>query len=328
MENKESAEDEIDLLELWAVLWKRRKFIGIFIAAAVFAAAAISFLMRPVYKSSATVIPLTPASGASSILSSAANFLPISLPHSRGTDKILAVLHSRTIREMVIKRLHLIPLLIKNKNEKRKLLKSAAILKKSVIIGYDKKLGVIKISALNEEPKLAQEIAAAYVSELGKILNGKALTMSAMNARFIKKQMAKTKTEIKKTMSEASAIQNKYGLTLPSGFNGPVGKDAVSFYSIFQKGGGKFSNLFMRLNFLREKYASLEKMYQEEEYKSIKNNLYVQVLDEPVIPYKPFKPHKILIIAAAGVSSLFLSVFLALLLNYADNLRKTRVKPE
>ncbi len=339
MENKESqqdstnpalaagnhSEDEIDLLELWMILWKRKKFIGIVFIAAVVISAIISFLMTPVYKSSVTVIPLTASSNASPLLNAAANFLPISLPHNSGTDKILAVLHSRTIREMVVKDLNLTPVFIKNKKEKDKLIRSSVILKNLVTISYDKNLDTITVSVQNKNPELAQKIASAYIVELDKILNKKALTMSKMNVVFLKKQLKQTKIKIAGTMSGISLIQRKYGLTLP-----PVsgGKNIASFYSIFQNGGNEFSSLLIRLNFLRAKYAALEKMYEGAQYKAIKHNLYVQVLDKPVIPYMPFKPDKKLIVAVAGISSLFLSVFLVFLVNYIDNVKKTRIKPE
>jgi uncharacterized protein involved in exopolysaccharide biosynthesis len=325
------ADDEIDLLELWSVIWKRRKFIGIFFISAVVISAVISLLLTPVYKSSVTVIPITSSSGSSSsLLSAAANFLPISMPISmpenKGTGKILAVLHSRTIAEMVVKDLNLIPIFIKDKNAKHKLLQTSAVLEKSVIISTDKKLGTIKISAVNKNPELARKIAAAYVLELNKILDEKALTMSKMNVLFLRKQLVKTKIKIKNTMSKTSEIQNKYGLTLPSSSGGSGGgsnsKNLISFYSIFQKGGTEFSGKLMRLSFLRAKYAVIEKMYQAAEYKALKHNLYIQVLDKPVVPYKPFKPNKKLIVAVAGISALFLSIFIVFFMNFIDNVKK------
>ncbi|MGC8555298.1 MAG: Wzz/FepE/Etk N-terminal domain-containing protein [Candidatus Acidulodesulfobacterium sp.] len=315
-----SSEDEIDLIELWSVIWKRRKFIGIFFASAVVIAVIISFILPPMYKSNATVIPITSSSSTgSSLLSMAANFLPISLPQNSGTDKILAVLHSRTIRDMVIKKLNLVPVFITNKNSKNKLIKSSAILKKLVTVSSNKRLGTITISVQNKNPKLAQKIAKTYVTELDNILNKKAFTLSKMNVIFLKKQLILTRNKINSVSSKISAEQKKYDITMP-----PVSrasKNLLSFYSLFQNGGTSFSNLVIRLNFLRAKYGVLEKMYEQSKLNSLKNNLYVQVIDKPIVPYKPFKPNKKLIVAVAGVSSLFIAIFIVFFIEFIDKNR-------
>jgi len=330
MENNENIiannvpDDEIDLFELWGIVWKHKKFIGIFFVSAVVIAAIISFLLPKIYKSTAVVIPISSTHSGSSLLSAGASILGISMPHSGGTDKIKAVLHSRTIRDMVIKDLNLAPVFITDKNAKHRLLKASAILKKSVIISTNKQLGTISISVQNENPELAQKIAEAYVKDLAVILNKKAFTVSKMNVIFLKNQLKLTKNKINLEASKISAYQKKYDITMPV-FSG-ASSGRLSLYSAFQNGGTKFSDLVMEINFLRAKYGVLEKMYEQSKLNSLKNNLYVQVIDKPIVPYKPFKPNKKLIVAVSGISALFLSIFLVFFMEFIDKHKKLKNK--
>src|SRR5437867_5933063 len=69
-------EDEVNLLDYWRVVWKRRRLIGGLFVSAVLTALVVSLLMPKIYESTATLLPsleskdsgglgaLLPASGA------------------------------------------------------------------------------------------------------------------------------------------------------------------------------------------------------------------------------------------------------------------------
>ena len=318
-------EDEIDLVQLWSVIWNKRKLIGIIFGSAVVISVIVSLLMTKVYKSSAVIIPISSSSSSSSgLLAMASSFLPFSVGKTGESSKIMAVLYSRTLRVMVIKKLNLIPLLIKKNNKKHKLLKAQAILKKMTLISTNKQLGTITIAVFYKNPVIAQKIASVYVSELRHILNKKAFTVSKMNMLFLKNEVSKTKRNINVVMTQVYRMQKKYGLIIPSTLAGGGGsvKDIMTYYSIFQRGGVKFSALLVRLKTLRAKYAILEKLYQQSRYDSLKNNLYVQIIDSTIVPLKPAKPNKRLIVAVSAVSSLFLSIFLVFFLEFIKNAKE------
>ncbi len=312
---------EIDLMQLWQVIWKRRKFIGIFFVSAVALSVIISFTLTKQYKSTATIIPISSGSGigSSALGGLVSNFLPTSLGHSNTTDKILAVLHSRTIRIGVIKDLNLVPLFIKEKAEKDKLYKTAAILGNMVTISNSMKTGTITISVLYNDPVIAQKIASAYIKELKIILNKKAFTVQKMNMLFLKKQIKITNKKIYKYTDKISAFQKQHGLIVPPGLSG---KKLLSFYTIFQTGGSKFGEMLIKLTNLKAKYESLEKMYQLAMYKALKNNLYVQVIDRPIVPYRPAKPNKKLIVVLSGTSTLFIAVFIVFFMEWINNYKE------
>src|SRR5450830_342919 len=53
-----SKEDEINLLEYWQVIWKRRKLIGYIVAATVVLTAVYSLTMTNIYGASAVITPV------------------------------------------------------------------------------------------------------------------------------------------------------------------------------------------------------------------------------------------------------------------------------
>ncbi len=315
-------EDEIDLIQLWSVIWNKRKLIGMIFGAAVIISVIVSLLMTKIYKSSAVIIPISSSKSSSGLLAMASSFLPFSVGKTGESGKIMAVLHSRTLRVKVIKKLNLVPVFIKKKNAKHKMQISQSILKSMTLISTNKQLGTITISVLYKNPALAQKIASAYVVNLRHILNKKAFTVSKMNMLFLKKELAKTGKEINTVTSQVYKMQKKYGLIIPSSVAGGSVKNIITYYSIFQRGGTQFSALLVRLKTLRAKYAILEKLYQQSRYNALKNNLYVQVIDKPVVPYIPAKPNKKLIVAVSAVSSLFFAIFLVFFLEFIKNAKE------
>jgi len=170
-------EDEIDLIQLWSVIWKKKKLIGIIFGSAIIISVIVSLLMTKIYKSSAVIIPISSSKSSSGLLAMASSFLPFSVGKTGESGKIMAVLHSRTLRGKVIKKLNLIPIFIKKKNAKHKLQKAQIDLKKMTQISTNKQLGTITISVFYKNPVLAQKIASAYVVNLRHILNKKAFTV-------------------------------------------------------------------------------------------------------------------------------------------------------
>jgi uncharacterized protein involved in exopolysaccharide biosynthesis len=105
-------DDEIDLYQVWLTL-KKRKFTVLFTTLFFVAiSTAYALLATPVYKTEATLVPLGEASGGVSSLLSA---LPIPVPTQTEGVSVKAVLKSRTLKEKLIEKFNLLPLLFSDK---------------------------------------------------------------------------------------------------------------------------------------------------------------------------------------------------------------------
>src|SRR5713226_9424485 len=112
-----TADDEVNLLDYWRVIWKRRWLLGGLFAASVLTAMVVSLLMPKIYESTATLLPSLDSKeggGLGALLSAggAAQGLGISLPGTPATptDIFVAMLKSRIMADEVIKRFNLMDL--------------------------------------------------------------------------------------------------------------------------------------------------------------------------------------------------------------------------
>ncbi len=211
-------EDEIDLYELWLVLCKRAKIVlGTTIFFGVVAFILAFFIMRPVYKTEVTLMPLGGKGGGElGSLAGLAGMLGVSLPiSSQSGITVEAVLKSRILRERIVKRLNLLPVLFPNKwDNKTKswklegdekpptVLDGAEKLKDLINVSTDRKTGVVTLSVeFKENPELAYKIAQVAIEEAQKILNEKSFTMARKYRIYIEKRL-KDAYKILKTTEE------------------------------------------------------------------------------------------------------------------------------
>ena len=369
-------EDEIDLYELWLTLKKRKKVIlGLFFVATILTAI-ISFIMTPIYKSEASVIPVSNSSSPFGDLAGLAAMAGVSIGENGDNAKIKAILESRTIKERVIKKLNLIPILLEEEPEDRNPLNVAVeTLEDMVSISEDKKTGVITIAVEYEDPKLAQKIANTYIEELQKIMNEKNLTVAKFNRVFLEKQLKEEEEKLKKLQQKLAEFQKKTKIIAPENqlegvmtlYSGLVSKkielmvklrsleSALSpnnpqikmlkeqiesienqIKSIEEKTNigalpslskvpeklVEYTNIMQKLKISEAVYKELVKMYEQAKLQEAKENIYVEIIDPPSLPDEPVKPKKKLMVAVAGVSSLFLGIFLAFFLEWLGNIRK------
>jgi len=185
-------DDEINLLEYWNVLWKRKWFlIGLFIVTVV-ATMLISLLMPKFYKSETVIISTTSEAGG---LGAALSSLPLAgmLGGAAGiqtsADKLMVILKSRSIAEAVIHRFDLLKVFYdkewdasKNtwKNESKHPLLADAVkeLTSSVVKFTKSKEGAITISVEWKDPKLAADIANYYVFSLTEFMKDKSMNIT------------------------------------------------------------------------------------------------------------------------------------------------------
>jgi len=189
---EELHEEEINLIEYWNVIWRRKYFLIALFIVSVTIAMLVSFQLPKYYKSETLIITSGPESGG---LSAALSALPFAgaLGGISGVqtpaDKIMVILKSRTIAESVIKKFDLMKIFYdkewdsakgtwKNR-DKHPLVEDAVKLLTTNIAQFNKsKEGAITIDVEWKDPILAAEIANYYVTALTEVLNEKAINVT------------------------------------------------------------------------------------------------------------------------------------------------------
>ncbi|WP_457640405.1 GumC family protein [Persephonella sp.] len=370
-------EDEIDLYELWLTIKKRKKLIiGLFLFITI-STAIISFILTPVYRSEASVIPVSAASSPLGELAGLAAMAGFSVGSTGDSAKIMAILKSRSIKEAVIKDIDLIPVLLEEDIPEDRDPMNVAVetLDEMVSVSEDKKTGVITISIDYKDPELAKKIAEKYIEKLQEIMNEKSLTIARFNRLFLEKRLKEEERKLEKIQSKLADFQKKTKIIQPSQqlegvmdlYSNLIAKKIElivklrSVEAAFSEDNPKvkslkeqlkavsqqikdlegktniaalpslsqvpeklieYENLMRELKVSEEVYETLVKMYEQARLKEAKENIYVEVIDPPSLPDKPVKPKKKLMVAVAGVSSLFLGVFLAFFLEWIENVKR------
>ena len=195
-------EDEVNLVDYWRVVWKRRRLIGGLFVSAVLTALVVSLLMPKIYESTATLLPSLESKdggGLGALLAAtaaggAAQSLGISLPGAPATptDIFVAMLKSRIMADEVIKRFNLMDLYeAKTMQETRKALEGDT----RITVAKEK---VIKITVEAKSPPLAADIANFYVSNLDRLNRTLNVSKAGQNRAFIERRLTETQVNLVK----------------------------------------------------------------------------------------------------------------------------------
>jgi len=280
-------EDEIDLVELWHIIWKRRRLITTLVIFVTLTTIAVSLLMKNIYRSEAVILPLesSPA-GKLGEFAGLAAIAGMSLPVSSTTAEIKARLSSRMLYARIIQKYSLLPLLFPDKWDPRKhcwknpenhptIEDGIRSLRQSLVhVSVDRKTESITISVDFPDPQVASRLVQYILKELREIM-----------ARDAEARAERTLRELERTLPRVAdpLIQQK-------------------IYTLMAQ---------------QIETISLAKATESFAFK---------VIDPPRVPDKKYKPKRALMTAVAFVSSLFLGIFLAFFLEYIENVRQRSSK--
>lgn len=205
-------EDEINLLDYWRVIRKRWKIIAWIFGASVIVAAVVSLLITPIYQAKATLMPIESSGGQVSAALRNLGSIPFvggMVPGIGGAsgDKLVAVLKSRTAAEDVIQTLDLIKVLFEERQDEPPTLQDAVTLLADITEVTDNKEGLISISVVYKDPRVAADIANQYTIALQRYLTENALSMAKRSRVFIEDQLKKVKKELREAEEVLKGFQ-------------------------------------------------------------------------------------------------------------------------
>ncbi|MDO8462570.1 MAG: Wzz/FepE/Etk N-terminal domain-containing protein, partial [Deltaproteobacteria bacterium] len=196
---QQAPESEINPLEYFQVLNRGKRLIATVVVTACFVAVVISFILPKTYRARAVVMPVSRggavAGGPASVLST--NALAsglgaelLGVGGGGGNPQLMVLLRSRTLAEMVVEKLDLMPLFFESqwdretkqwKSKPPRIDAAANRLLGLITLNDDKKLYIINISADWTDPQMAATLANTYVEQLQRFINENQLTVAKKN---------------------------------------------------------------------------------------------------------------------------------------------------
>jgi len=302
----ENREDEIDLVEMWRVVWSGKFFIITFVIFCTLVAGVVSFVFLPeMYESSAVLIPVkkeeTSFSNLGGLLGNLP--LPINLPE-QGSSNIMSFLQSRTLKERLISKYNLLPVLysdlwdeerkswnVNNIKDKPTLIFAIQeeILDDFFTVEQDKNTELINLSWSGEDPAFCSLMLERVINELTFFLENEYVSDAKREREFVEGQLSKATEELE--YWERQVPSEKLRLSM-------INRERLASQTI---------------------YTELRKQLELAKINEAKKLETFEVLDKPFVPEEPFKPQKLLIIALTFGASFFIALFGVFFLNFIRN---------
>ncbi|MDR1903461.1 MAG: lipopolysaccharide biosynthesis protein [Treponema sp.] len=319
--SEESQDNEISLIDLFAVLWHRKAMIitvTIIAAVAVVIFAVISLVLPP--ETSPLPNEYTPAalmiinnesssgSGMSSMLTASGLGGLASLAGiNTGTtfsDLAVYLVSTNTLLDSVVDEFDLIT---RYKIEKFYRAESRKALKKKLTASYDEKSGVFSIDFTDKDPAFAQRVVNYCVTYLQKWFDDLGVDKNKLEKENLEKNIENTLKEIQNLEVESHSLEGTVS-----------GRVAASMPSItFEQ-----NRIALELTAQRQVYSQLKVQYELLKITMASEKPVFQVLEMAEVPDQKSGPSRGLLCIIVTFAAGFLSIFLAFVLNAIANIKK------
>ncbi|MDO8444811.1 MAG: Wzz/FepE/Etk N-terminal domain-containing protein [Deltaproteobacteria bacterium] len=323
MEEKQTQqlEEEINLLDLWRVIWKRKILISFLVVTTVFSTGLYSLYIKDIYSSKAVIAPISSKEGGGgglSVLAQQFGGLPgISLPGSSSSSEIVNLLKSNILREKVIESYNLLPVLFPEQwdEEKGAWRKEEKGEKKGFGLGQiiHKLVAAIKPKTKKSKPKTEDQNDGSPTTWDGlRSLNGIVAVTNNMKENTIT-------VSIELYDSEMSAKMVDYILTALNGhMRGEAKRVAQTNRMYLEEQLGMTADPLIR----QKIYSLIATQIETAMMSEVKENFAFKVIDPPRAPDKKIKPKRSQMVMLSLVASLFAGIFVAFFLEYINKVRR------
>lgn len=302
-------EDEINLLDLWAVIWRWRRFIVYFATIIVFFTVAFSLCMPNMYEAKAVITPVAgkdQGAGASMAAIMAQQF-GIGQPMQSTAYEVLNLLKSNVVREKMLEKYQLLPVLFSEKwDEGEKNWKRPQwwdYLNPLRLLSYARKLVTPEDKAVRKKDPFIPD-AWDGIRRLEKLITINQTTKEntiTVTVEFRDPEIAARLCRhlLDTTIDHISEETKRVSLTNKKYLETQLADNADPF--IKQK-------IYMLIAQQIEMVAMAE----------VKENFAFKVLDPPKAPDRKSKPKRAWMAVIAFVTSLFMGVMMAFFLEYLE----------
>ena len=202
--------DELDLIEIMAILSIAKRRIAAFTVGSLILGAIVSVLLKPTFTATALILPPRPTQSTSAMLGQLGSLASLATggPLKDPADLYVGLLGSRTVADDIIAKFHLEDVYqTKTAEEARKALQSHT----RILATND---GLIRILVNDHNAQRASGVANTYVDELFAMNSHLAITEAAQRRAFFDQELADEKTaltaaeeDLKQTAEKTGVIQ-------------------------------------------------------------------------------------------------------------------------
>lgn len=202
-------------LDLVLMFAERKSLIARITGVALATGLAIALLMKPVYTSTAVIMP--PQAAQSSLSSMLGQLGGLSNLAGAGSllknpaDLYIGIMHGRTISDQVIQHFNL------QQRWRAKTMTAARRQLEHVAQFESSKDGMIMISVKDHDPKFASDVANFYVDSLYKANSTLAITEAAQRRLFFEKQLTDARASLSEAEDDLKRTQQKTGVITVAG---------------------------------------------------------------------------------------------------------------
>jgi uncharacterized protein involved in exopolysaccharide biosynthesis len=320
--DKEMEDDEIALIDLFAVLWRRKIMIGAIVIAAMIGVvgfSVISLVLPPEtsplpneYTPQAHMLindTSSPGGSMASMINASglggiAGLAGVSGAGATYSQLAVYLAGTNTFLDMVVDEFDMIS---RYKIEKSPRAQSRKALKNLLAAEYDDKSGVFSIGFTDIDPVFAQAVVNFCVTYMERRFNELGLDKSRIEKENLEINIANTFTGIQKMEEEIRQLEQSVNRGYVSG-NIP----AITL---------ELSRLQTELGAQRQVYSQLRVQYELLRVNMASEKPVFQILELAEVPDQKSGPSRGLICVIVTVAAGFMAVFLAFVLNMISNIR-------
>jgi len=203
MENELSYNDEINLLDYWRILVKRRWWVGLIVFGVFVVSVVVSLLLPKIYTATTTLFPPT-EEGSSGL--GLGMMMMVQFGYGEDTASLwVEILESPRVQDAIITKFNLKKeYKLDTIEEVRNGLQGAVAIRKS------KKGNIISIAVEDKDPKQAARIANAFVDELDRINKDVVMTRGKRTRLFLDRRLKETKDDLDTSENLVRVFQEQY----------------------------------------------------------------------------------------------------------------------
>lgn len=304
-------DDEINLLDYWRVVWKRKVLIILIGFITVTSTVIYTLTITDIYQSTAIITPISSkdsGGGGLSVLAQQFGGLPgISLPGSSSASEITNLLKSNILREKVIEKNNLLPILFYEKWNDEK--KDWITENKGFSLNLFRMIESIKPDTQNPKSDRNSGVPTVWdglrmFNRIVKVTNNAKDNTITISVEFYDPEAAEKMVEY-------------FLATLTDHMSGEAKRVARTNRKYLEEQLWATTDPLIK----QKIYNLIAQQIETSMMSEVKENFAFKVIDPPKVPDKKIKPKRAQMVMISFVAGLFAAVFLAFFLEYIEKVR-------